>query len=279
MKTGKRLGRSKGAPAEMPAAEARKARGGIQSIQRAIAILEDVARHREGINLADLSKSVGLHNSTTFHLIKTMAQLGYVVQQKDTKRYRIGSRLFTLAAGALDENALLAAATPILEKLAADTGESANFAIRSGKEVVLIAHIAASGMVQLADRAGSTRPGYATAVGKVLMAALPPGQLEQAMGHLELRRYTQKTVVEPEALRREIEEVRRKGIAFDDREFDAELRCVAVPVHDFSGRVAGAIGISGPIWRLSLQSLQEKARPVRESAAALSAELGARKSS
>jgi IclR family KDG regulon transcriptional repressor len=93
-----------------------------------------------------------------------------------------------------------------------------------------------------------------------------------------LRRYTPKTVVEPEALRREIEEVRRKGIAFDDGEYDAELRCVAVPVHDFAGRIAGAIGISGPIWRLSLQSLQEKARPVRESAAALSAELGSRKS-
>ena len=279
MRIGKKFARSKGAPAEMSAAEARKARGGIQSIQRAIAILEDVARHREGINLADLSKSVGLHNSTTFHLIKTMAQLGYVIQQKDSKRYRIGSRLFTLAAGALDENALLAAATPILEKLTAETGESAHFAIRSGKEVVLIARTAASGIVQLANRAGATRPAYATAVGKVLMAAIPPGQLEQVMGHLELRRYTPKTIVEDEALRREIEEVRRKGIAFDDGELDAELRCVAVAVHDFSGRVAGAIGISGPIWRLSLQSLQEKARPVRESAAALSAELGWRKSS
>jgi IclR family KDG regulon transcriptional repressor len=278
MRIGKKFARNKSAPAEMSPAEARKARGGIQSIQRAIAILEDVARHRDGINLADLSKSVGLHNSTTFHLIKTMAQLGYVIQQKDSKRYRLGSRLFTLAAGALDENALLAAAAPIVEKLTADTGEAAHFAIRSGKDAVLIASTKASGMVQLADRAGATRPAYATAIGKVLMAAIPPGQLEQVIGDMELRRLTPKTIVEPEALRREIEEVRRKGIAFDDGEFDAELRCVAVAVHDFSGRVAGAIGISGPIWRLSLQSLQEKARPVRESAAALSAELGSRKS-
>ncbi len=273
----KRLARGKAAPADLSAAEARKARGGIQSIQRAIAILEDVARHREGINLADLSKNVGLHNSTTFHLIKTMAQLGYVVQHKDSKRYRIGSRLFTLAAGALDENALLAAAAPILEKLTTDTSESAHFAIRAGNEVVLIASTKASGMVQLADRAGATRPAFATAIGKVLMAAIPPDQLEQVIADLQLRPYTPKTIVDGAALRREIEEVRRRGVAFDDGEFDAELRCVAVPVHDFAGRVAGAIGISGPIWRLSLQALQEKARPVRDSASELSAALGFQK--
>jgi IclR family KDG regulon transcriptional repressor len=68
--------------------------------------------------------------------------------------------------------------------------------------------------------------------------------------------------------------VRRKGIAFDDGEFDPEARCVAVPVKDFTGRVAGAIGMSGPMWRLSLQALQEKSKYVREAAVALSAELG-----
>src|SRR5574342_570106 len=109
-----------------------KERGGIQSLERAFAILEEVARNREGINLADLSKAVGLHNSTTFHLVKTMAQLGYVSQVRDSKRYRIGSSLFTLAAGALEENTLLALATPVLETLTRDTGEAGHFAIRSG---------------------------------------------------------------------------------------------------------------------------------------------------
>src|SRR4029077_16277693 len=80
------------------------ARGGnIQSLERAFGILEEVARNREGINLSELSKRVALHNSTTFHLVKTMVLLGYVEQSKDSKRYRIGRRLFTLAAGALDE--------------------------------------------------------------------------------------------------------------------------------------------------------------------------------
>src|SRR5262245_1575546 len=80
-----------------------KRSGGVQSLARAFSILEEVARSRDGINLADLSRKVGLHNSTTFHLVKTMVSLGYIRQIKDDKRYRIGRPLFALAANALDE--------------------------------------------------------------------------------------------------------------------------------------------------------------------------------
>ena len=254
--------------------ESVKERGGIQSLERAFAILEEVARHREGINLAELSKAVGLHNSTAFHLVKTMAQLGYLSQMRDSKRYRIGSKLFTLAAGALDESTLLALATPVLESLSAATGEAGHFAIRSGNEIIVIARTAGSGMLQLSDRTGSTRPAHATALGKVLLGALSDAEVRRVVSETELRKFTSKTRVEPAAVVREVAEARRKGIAYDDGEFDEEVRCVAVPVYDFAGRVAGALGISGAVWRLSLQSLQEKARQVREAAAALSSQLG-----
>ena len=109
-----------------------------------------------------------------------------------------------------------------------------------------------------------------------LLAALEPPEIERLLGAHELRSFTPKTIVEREALKRELEEVRKRGIAFDDGEFDAEVRCVAVPVRDFAGRASGAVGISGPIWRLSLQALQDKSARVRAAAAELSAELGAR---
>ena len=89
-------------------------RVGVQSLGRAFAILEEVARHREGIGLAELSKLVGLHNSTTFHLAKTMVSLGYLRQEKDTKRYRVGRPLFALAASALDEIEMVNVATLFL---------------------------------------------------------------------------------------------------------------------------------------------------------------------
>jgi DNA-binding IclR family transcriptional regulator len=263
----------------MKKASKKPEKGGIQSLERAFAILEEVARKQDGINLVDLSKAVGLHNSTTFHLVKTMVQLGYISQMRESKRYRIGSRLFTLAAGALEENSYLEIATPVLEKLTRETGESAHFAIRSANEIVVIARTAATGMLQLAVRAGAARPAHATALGKVLLAALPPQDLAQFLAGVEMRRYTPKTIVGREAFLRELEDVRKKGIAFDDGEFDAEMRCVAVPVYDFAGRVAGAIGISGPIWRLSLQALQDKAKLARVSAAELSTGLGFQKRS
>ena len=100
-------------------------------------------------------------------------------------------------------------------------------------------------------------------------------RLNRYLARAELKPHTPKSIVEVAALRREIEEVRRAGMAYDDGEFDAELRCVAVPVRDFTGQVIGAIGISGPIWRLSLQVLQGRAKLVQAAADRLSADFGA----
>src|SRR5437899_12038746 len=118
-----------------------RARGGVQSLGRAFAILEEIARHREGIGLADLSKLVGLHNSTTFHLAKTLVSLGYLRQERDSKRYRVGRPLFALAASALDEIEMVNLATPVLEDLSRETGERGHFAVRMGAAVLVIARI------------------------------------------------------------------------------------------------------------------------------------------
>jgi len=254
-------------------------RGGIQSLGRAFAILEEVARHREGIGLADLSKRVGLHNSTAFHLAKTLVSLGYIRQDRETKRYRVGRPLFALAASCLDEIELVNVATPILEELARETGESAHFAVRMGDAVVVIARTSGPGAFQLTDRVGVVRPAHCTALGKMILASLRPDQLERFLERAELKPSTEKSITEVPALRREIEEVRRSGIAFDDGEFNAEVRCVAVAVTDFTGATIGALGISGPVWRLTIQALQTRAKILQAAADRLSAELGASASS
>jgi DNA-binding IclR family transcriptional regulator len=270
--------RAAGVPAR-PIASVRSAggaqsRGGVQSLARAFAILEEIAHNRDGIGLADLSKRVGLHNSTTFHLVKTLASLGYVRQMQDSKRYRIGRPLFALAASALDEVEMVSLATPVLEELSRETGESAHFSVRLDDAVVVLARTGGKGAFQLNDRAGAVRPAHCTALGKIMLAALPPDQFEQFLARTELKSYTPKSIASSEALRREIAEVRRTGLAVDDGEFDAEVRCAAVPVRDFSGQVIGALGISGPVWRLSIEALQKRARVVRAAADRLSAEFG-----
>jgi IclR family KDG regulon transcriptional repressor len=249
--------------------------GGVQSIGRAFSILEEVARNREGIGLADLSKRVGLHNSTTFHLVKTMVSLGYIRQLKDSKRYRVGRPLFALASSALDEMEMVSMATPVLEDLARATGEASHFAARMDDAVVIIARTPGPGAFQLTDRAGLVRPAYCTALGKVILAALRPEQFERYLERVKLNPLTENTITDAQRLRKEIEEIRRSGIAFDDGELNGEVRCAAMPVRDFSGQVAGAIGISGPVWRLSIQMLQSHAQSIAGAADELSKAFGA----
>src|SRR3989441_1784577 len=251
-------------------------RVGVQSLGRAFAILEEVARHREGIGLADLSKQVDLHNSTTFHLAKTMVSLGYLRQEKDSKRYRVGRPLFALAASALDEIEMVNLATPVLEDLSRETGESGHFAVRMGDAVVVIARTSGPGAFQLTDRVGVVQPAHCTALGKIMLASLRPDQLKRFLERAALKPSTKKSITDPAVLLRDIAEVRRSAIALDDGELNAEARCVAVPVYNFTGEVIGALGISGPIWRMTEQMLQSRAKLVQSAAGRLSAEFGAR---
>ena len=246
----------------------------VQSLGRAFAILEEIARHRDGIGLAELSKMVGLHNSTAFHLAKTLVSLGYIRQERDSKRYRIGLPLFALAASALDEIEMVNIAMPILEQLSRDTGESGHFAVRMGDAVVVIARTSGSGAFQLTDRVGVVRPAHCTALGKVILAALDEDEIKRFLQRVELKPSTKKSITEVPALLREIADVKRTGVAYDQGEFNLEVRCIAVPAKDFTGQTIGAIGISGPIWRESSQALQTKAKAVQAAGARLSAAFG-----
>ena len=162
--------------------------------------MEEIARNRDGIGLAELSKRVGLHNSTTFHLVKTMVSLGYVRQLKDTKRYRIGRPLFALAASALDEVEMMSLATPVLEDLSRETGEAAHFSVRMGDAVVVLARTSGPGAFQLTDRVGVVRPAHCTALGKIMLAALAPEQFDGYLARAELKANTPNSITSAEQL-------------------------------------------------------------------------------
>lgn len=251
-------------------------RGGIQSLERAFAILEHVVQFPDGIGLSDLSRSVGIHLSTTSHLVKTLVKLGYVTQIADTRRYRVGLRLFSMASCSMNENMIVHAATPILAELAAETGEYTHLAVLSGSDVVIIAKAMGTGMLQLSEGAGGVRPVYCTAIGKILLSDLDAPALNKIIDAKPMVRRTPKTIIERDVLLEELEITRKRGYAIDDAEFDSEVRCAAMLVHDFSGHRVAAIGFSGPIWRLSLSELQEKAEMLARAAAKLSEHLGYR---
>jgi len=249
---------------------------GVQSIRRAFTILEAVSLSPEGLNLADLSKKVGLHNSTTFHLTKTMAAMGILRQNEQTKRYHVGAHLFALAKGAADESELVRLATPVIAALARETGENSHIAVRIPEGVVIIDKHESTSQVRMTERIGATRPAHATAIGKAILAALTDEQLAVFMEEHELEAFTPKTITDPGLFLQEIQQIRKNGIAYDDTEFNEEARCLAAPVFDFSGTVVGSIGISGPIWRVGLQELPALGKSVKKAAADLSAKLGSK---
>ena len=263
------------APVE-PTAAANARGGGVQSIERCFAILTEIAKYPDGINLADLSKALGLHTSTTFHLVRTLVDVRAVRQDRQTKRYQLGRTIFAIAANSLTELQLVSAARPFLEELSEVTGESSHLGLPWGNDVVIALRLAGSGSVQLVDRSGGLRPSYCTSIGKVLLGAMTPHHFENFLATQDLRALTAKTITDPERLREEIAEVRKRGVAYDDAEFDNGARCVAAPIYDFNNQVIAAVGISGPIWRMSLPRLDEIAQLVRMAAAEFSADLGYR---
>ncbi len=256
-----------------PARRNQRDDGGIQSIVRAFALLETVARASNGVGLSDLARSVGLHSSTVFNLVRTMVSLGYLWQSPDDKRYRLGRPLFCLAATALDELWLVDRARAALEDLSRSSGETGHFAVWASDQVVVLAKSSGAGAFQLTDRAG-TRPAHATALGKVLLSALPPPALEDFLAHANLVRFTARTITDPRRLRDDVARVREGALALDDAEFHEDVRCIAVAVRDFSGRTVGAIGLSGPVWRMSDDAVRGRASMLAAAAQRLSAELG-----
>ncbi len=246
----------------------------IQSLQRGLKILEIVARNSHGLTMAEVSKEISLHPSTTFHLLRTLTTLGYLGQDEATKRYHVGSKIFHLAVSAWTESQILNIAKPLLVEMARATGETSHLAVLERNEVIVIDKIDGSSPVRLTERVGYPRPPHCTAIGKVLLAYLPEIERRSFLVGMDLRPVTPKTITSIPVLEKEWDRVRDQGYAFDDEEFVQGIRCLAAPVRNFTGHVVAAIGISGPVWRVTLDRVAELTQMVKGAANRLSKDLG-----
>ena len=165
-------------------------------------------------------------------------------------------------------------AAPLLAELARETGETSHLAILERGEVIVISKIDGSGPVRLTDRVGYPRPAHCTAIGKVLLAHLPDAERSTFLQTSQLRPLTAKTITAAAILEQELERVRRQEYAFDDEEFAQGIRCLAAPVRNFTGEVVAAMGISGPVWRVSLDRVAELTEVVKLMGLRLSQQLG-----
>jgi DNA-binding IclR family transcriptional regulator len=258
--------RSRRAPRRRPAT--------VQALERGLRIL-DVLADEGRMPLAQIARVVDLHLSTAHHLMKTLEGRGYVAHARD-RSWELSGRVYQLAAAAwnADDVARLGEAT--VAELGRKTGEATQLAVFDRRHVIVVSKFDRDGPERLFERLGAPRPAYCTALGKALLAWQQPSIAEAYLTSTELKPLTPKTIISAARVREELRKIRRAGVAVDDEEFSQGIRCLAAPVFNFSNGVAAALGMFGPVWRVSPQRVSTHSTTVARFAQRLSRELGYR---
>ncbi|HWR40992.1 MAG TPA: IclR family transcriptional regulator [Patescibacteria group bacterium] len=248
----------------------------IQSVFRALKMMEYIAECRQEAGLTEIGRGVGLSKSTTHGLISTLERCGYIRQNPATGKYSLGLKLFELGqayAAGLD---LREVALPYLRELSARYQETVHLAVLSEGDVVYIDKVDGPLSIGIRSRVGGRNPAHCTGVGKVLISAVDPKKLELLYAGKTMKRFTEHTVTDWDTLRSELQKVREVGYAWDREEFENELWCVAAPVRDGSDTVAAAISLSGPAQRMKSTDREQVAADVLNTAQKISRQLGYR---
>jgi IclR family acetate operon transcriptional repressor len=217
----------------------------VQSLERAFAILGEVARRPAGVT--EIACRVDLPKSTVARLLATLESLE-AVERFDGARWRIGPGVAALSSTASAERSLIATARPYLTALVVELGEDAGLGVPDGNEVLYVDQVGSDNPVQVRDWTGTRAPMHAVPSGLVLLAEWPDDALGAYLGG-ELVALTRRTVTDPERLRQRLAEVRAAGHAWGLEEFADGIDSVAAPVRDAQGRAVAAIHVHGPAYR------------------------------
>lgn len=250
----------------------------IQTVANALRVLEEFRDEIE-IGVAELSRRLALHKNNVFRLLATLEEAGYIEQDVETERYRLGLAALDLGQSFLRSRPLLDRARPFVEELSASSGESAHLGMLHDFEVVHVAGTAPDRLVVTPLRVGRRLPVHCTALGKVLIGCCPRGQREAYDRTLaaeeSLAPRTPKTIVDPDKFIEHLRTVAGHGYAIDFDECEAGLSCAAAPVYDTHGRVIAALSVSAPSARAPEAELLRTVLPqVTSAAERLSRELG-----
>jgi DNA-binding IclR family transcriptional regulator len=248
-----------------------EASGGVQSVDRALSILEILARSGE-CGVTEIATALAVHKSTAFRLVATLEQHGLVEQVEGRGKYRLGVGLLRLAGATSARLDVVQEARPLCKQLAAATGETVNLATLSGNSALYLDQVAGSSALQTHNWVGQHIPLHATSNGKVLMAWLGAAELSDLLGRLPS--YTDKTITSKASLRKQLEQVREAGYAVAVDELEIGLTAIAAPVHNAHGDVVCSMSVSGPSFRLTPERVADVVPLVVDASDELSHRLG-----
>jgi len=228
--------------------------GGVQSVDRALTILEVLARIGEA-GVTEIAAELGVHKSTAFRLVTTLEAHRLVEQTTDRGKYRLGVGILRLAGATTARLDLVQEARPVCRQLAADTGETVNIAVLSESSALYLDQVAGSSALQPHNWVGQHIPLHATSNGKVLLSGLDDVALDEVLGGLS--RYTALTITRKSQLREEVKLVREQGYAVAIDELEVGLTAAAAPIRNAHGDVVASMSVSGPTFRLTPARVEE----------------------
>jgi DNA-binding IclR family transcriptional regulator len=221
----------------------------VKSVEHAIDIVDLLAGPVRAAGVTQLSAALGMNVSTVHHLLRTLQGRGLVEQDPESKLYRLGARMLQLGDVYLAGLDLYAVAQPALRDASRDCGETVTLAALDGMTITTLATIPGRFTVRSIGAATDRHNAHATALGKILLASLPPRDIPEMIAEAGMTRFTPRTLGTLRQLEAHLEQVRREGYALDLEELEVGLCCVAVAVSNHRQQTVAAVGISVPVAR------------------------------
>ncbi len=246
-----------------------------QSLRRGLEILDFLAACGGQTSVSEAAAHLAVDRSTSSRLLATLADVGYVVQDPDTQRYRLGTKLLRIGSVLLDSLDVREASHDQLRAVARATGEPAHLAVLEGTEAVFLDQCPGTAVITVnTGDVGSRDPLYCTAVGRALLADLEDQEIRRLLADVDLVRLTPRTITTMPELLSVVDQVRVDGYAFEVEESHVGVHCLAAPVRSYTGRAVAAIGISGPRERAERIGEKRLAEIVTAAAAEISKRMG-----
>ncbi len=246
----------------------------VQSLVRAIGILDVLAHAGGELGMQEISRETGLHISTVFRLLETLDSCKLVERSRETGKYRLGLKVLAWGTQVMQATDLRRQAAPFLRELNEETRETVHLTVRDGDAAVYLHKFDSPIPLRIYSEIGKRAPLYCTGVGKVLLSAMSQQEKEDWLKRNPLRRFTPTTITDRGRLELELKRINELGYALDNEEHEPHVRCVAAPVSDYTGQVVAAVSVTIPSVRITPQRLPELVQRVKETAGKISTQLG-----
>ncbi len=258
-----------------PPRAADKGAGHTQALSRGLAVLEALAATDGGATLTELAATLHLPAATAHRLLATLEAGGWL-RAGVKGEWLVGVGAFRVGSAFLAHRNLVVQAYPHLRELMDRAGETANLAVMESGEAVFVEQVQCRELMRMSAKLGARAPLHASGVGKAMLSAMAPRDVEAALGRRELTRFTPRTFTTLEGLAIELAAARERGYVVDDEEHAAGLRCVAAPVLDENGQPWAAVSLAGPTARMTPERIPAMGALVRATARDLTMTLGGR---